>query len=148
MLNLKTIALLSIAISSLLAGSTIAYYYGFALPKKDKEVLALKIARLSVTPTPTLTPTPTASPTATPTIVFRYIPPASTPTPTAPPAPTTDIKKTLNDYNACKQACPKVGGGSTCTDNPNGQGSSCTVTVAHPDQGCIDSCKNKYGFNF
>jgi hypothetical protein len=146
MLSLKTIALLSLAGSSIVAGSAIAYYYGFALPKKDKEVLALQVAKLSVTPTPTLTPTPTASPTATPTIVFRYIPPTSTSTPTAPPAPTTDIKKTLNDYNACKQACPIVGSGVTCTQNSDN--TSTCHSNSHPDQACIDSCKSKYGLNF
>lgn len=119
MLSLKTIALLSLVGSSLVAGSAITYYYGYALPKKDKEVLALQVAKLSITPTPTLTPTPTASPSATPvpTRVIRYFPPTSTPTITPQPAPTTDIKKTLNDYNACKQACPIIGGGVTCTES-------------------------------
>jgi hypothetical protein len=100
--QLKFIVLFTISIASLVAGSAIAYYYGYALPKKDKEVLALLTAKLSITPTPTLTPTPTASPTATPTIVYRYIPrlPTPTQTPTTNPTPSAAQQTTQTNTNA------------------------------------------------
>jgi hypothetical protein len=149
MLNIKLIALLILAGSTLVAGSSITYYYGYSLPQKDKEVLALQRAKRSVTPTPTPTATPSAAPTPK---IIRYFPPTPTPSPTVlsptvAPIQATDIKNTLNDYNDCKQACPKVGGGTTCKDNSNGS-STCTHTSDHPDQVCIDSCKSQYGLSF
>ena len=163
MIKQKLVAILTIGVSLLIAGSSLAYYH-YALPKKDKNV----VVSLKVIPTPTTIPTPTSSPSATPAPLIKYIHyPTATPTP--------DIKQVLNDYAACKQACPIVGEGSTCTtsDNPTsipptpvchpvegGTGQSCvynsgnsnsTTTChsnSHPDQACIDSCKSKYGLNF
>jgi hypothetical protein len=162
MVKKKLVVLLVFGVTLLIAGSTFAYYH-FTTPKNEKKiVLAAK-----VTPKPNAIPsaTPTSSPSATPTPIIKYIY-----YPTATPVP--DIKQVLNDYTACKEACPLVGEGSTCTENSenNDQSPVCetiensngSTTVKcktresrttcksnkHPDESCISSCKSKYGLNF
>ena len=111
------------------------------------------VPTLSPTITPTETPTPTLIPTATPKLI--YIKPTTAPTVTSTPLTTSvpsqqlDIldKTTVNDYTACKSACPKVKGESSCITNEDGT-SSCTISNSHPDPICIDACKSKYGLTF
>jgi hypothetical protein len=166
MVKLKLVPILVIGVSLLIASSAFAYYH-YMIQKNDKKI----VESLKVTPTPTIIPTLSSSPSASPTPTIKYIQyPTFTPTP--------DIKQVLNDYNACKKACPIVGEGVTCTENsdntaqppttdchtvegPGGvkttnctssSGSSNNKTTCqdnrHPDETCINSCKGKYGLNF
>jgi hypothetical protein len=122
-----------------------------------------EVKGIAITPTvtPTDAPSPTATPSATPTPTVRIWPtvtptPSPTLAPTAPQASNQDVKKDLNEYMACKNACPRIEGKTerVCdTPNPDGgatTGHSCRVTVegSAPDQACIDSCKSKYGLDF
>jgi hypothetical protein len=107
MVKLKLVPILVIGVSLLIASSAFAYSH-YIIQKNEKKI----VKSLKVTTTPTIipTPTPSSSPSASPTSTIKYIQyPTSTPTP--------DIKQVLNDYDACKKACPFVGEGVTCTEN-------------------------------
>lgn len=109
MVKSKLVIPLVIGVTLLIAGSVFAYYR-YAPPKKEKKI----VLSLKATPTPTMIPSPTSSPSATPAPIRKYI---YYPTPTPTPTPAQDFKQVLNDYEACKQACPIVGEGVTCTEN-------------------------------
>ncbi len=105
MVKLKLVPILVIGVFLLIASSTFAYYH-YIIPKNEKKI----VKSLKVTPTPTIIPTPSSSPSASQIPTIKYIQyPTFTPTP--------DIKQVLNDYDACKKACPIVGEGVTCTEN-------------------------------
>lgn len=129
----------------LLTGISFSYIF-------NKSFKKTKVEGVSVTPTlsPSVIPTFSVTPSPTPIPTKRFIP-TNTPSPTPVPTSsqqTEDLSKTtLNDYMACKSACPQVAGGTTCTPLENGV-NRCTTTSSQPDSACIDSCKNKYGLTF
>lgn len=149
---MRKIIVLSIAGSMLALAGTSALVLGVSQNKEETLGTQTSVTQ-NPTSAPTFTPSPTLTP--TPTIVYRYIPTA---TPTVSSSPTSapqqqtqtseQVKSDINGYEECKRSCPRGATTRECTTNEDGKGETCKMSSGSVDQGCIDSCKSKYGLTY
>lgn len=141
---------ISITISLIIAFSSVAYYFAYYLPSKDKKTINPEIAGVGDMPSPTSSPTntPTPTPTNKPRATATPLP-TTTPLPTSTPEIETEsVRIGIKKYQCQKDKANEVREAKIKRDEALQKVWECTDKCFNNRFVCEDDCKDTYSQNW